>query len=111
MSYELSFTEDFFTGSEEYYDPSDRPTNCLQAIESLSDEEQLEICKNVFGIGDPLFIESEMFSSYVLEAIRVPKSVAHTSIRIGLGRFTTKAEVEFAAQSVVEAYAKLKKGS
>lgn len=47
--------------------------------------------------------------SYVLEAIGVPKSVAHASIRLGLGRFTTKAEVEYAAQSVVEAYAKLKK--
>lgn len=34
--------------------------------------------------------------SYVLRAIGVGEDMAHTSIRIGFGRFTTDAEVDFA---------------
>jgi cysteine desulfurase len=34
--------------------------------------------------------------SYVLRAIGVGEDMAHTSIRIGLGRFTTEEEVDYA---------------
>lgn len=34
--------------------------------------------------------------SYVLRAIGVGEDMAHTSIRIGLGRFTTESEVDYA---------------
>merc|ERR1719343_1616090 len=34
--------------------------------------------------------------SYVLRAIGVSEDLAHTSLRFGLGRFTTEAEVDFA---------------
>jgi cysteine desulfurase len=35
--------------------------------------------------------------SYVLRAIGVGEDLAHTSLRIGFGRFTTEEEVEYAA--------------
>jgi cysteine desulfurase len=38
--------------------------------------------------------------SYVLRAIGVGEDMAHTSIRIGFGRFTTDAEVDFAISLV-----------
>ncbi len=38
--------------------------------------------------------------SYVLRAIGVGEDMAHTSIRIGFGRFTTEAEVDFAIELI-----------
>lgn len=38
--------------------------------------------------------------SYVLRAIGVGEDMAHTSIRIGFGRFTTEEEVDFAISIV-----------
>jgi cysteine desulfurase len=39
--------------------------------------------------------------SYVLRAIGVGEELAHTSLRIGLGRFTTEAEVDYAAERII----------
>lgn len=39
--------------------------------------------------------------SYVLRAIDVGEELAHTSIRFGIGRFTTEAEVDYAVKDVV----------
>lgn len=40
--------------------------------------------------------------SYVLAALGVSKKDIHASLRIGLGRMTTEAEAEFAAQTIVK---------
>ena len=40
--------------------------------------------------------------SYVLEAIGVPEELATASIRFGIGRFTTEAEIDLAAERVIE---------
>src|SRR3954453_2811166 len=40
--------------------------------------------------------------SYVLRALGVAEEMAHTSIRFGLGRFTTEEEVDFVTEVVVE---------
>ena len=39
--------------------------------------------------------------SYVLKALGVGDELAHTSIRFGLGRFTTEAEVDYVAERVI----------
>lgn len=39
--------------------------------------------------------------SYVLRALGVEEELAHTSLRIGLGRFTTEAEVDYAVERIV----------
>jgi cysteine desulfurase len=39
--------------------------------------------------------------SYVLRALGVDEELAHTSLRIGIGRFTTEEEVDFAADRIV----------
>jgi cysteine desulfurase len=46
--------------------------------------------------------------SYVLRAIGVGEDLAHTSIRFGLGRFTTEEEVDYAVKRVVESVRKLR---
>ena len=38
--------------------------------------------------------------SYVLRALGVEEELAHTSLRIGIGRFTTEEEVDFAAERI-----------
>ena len=46
--------------------------------------------------------------SYVLKAIGVGEDLAHTSIRFGLGRFTTEEEVDYATKKVIEVVKKLR---
>ncbi len=48
--------------------------------------------------------------SYVLRALGVEDDLARGSVRIGLGRFTTEAEVDYAAQRLVDAVEKLRAG-
>ncbi|KAF7459237.1 Cysteine desulfurase [Cryptosporidium felis] len=49
--------------------------------------------------------------SYVLRAIGVGEDVAHTSIRFGIGRFTTHGEIDKAIKEVVESVTHLRKMS
>jgi cysteine desulfurase len=46
--------------------------------------------------------------SYVLKAIGVGEDLAHTSIRFGLGRFTTDEEIDFTIEKVVSTVRKLR---
>ena len=51
---------------------------------------------------------SSLEPSYVLKAIGVGEDLAHTSIRFGLGRFSTEEEVDYAIKKVVETVKKLR---
>lgn len=51
---------------------------------------------------------SSLEPSYVLKAIGVGEDLAHTSIRFGLGRFTTEAEIDYAIAKVVSTVKKLR---
>jgi cysteine desulfurase len=46
--------------------------------------------------------------SYVLRAVGVDEELAHTSIRFGLGRFTTDEEVDFVGELVTNKVKKLR---
>lgn len=46
--------------------------------------------------------------SYVLKALGLGDDVAHSSIRFGLGRFTTAAEVDYVADKVIDVVRKLR---
>ncbi len=49
--------------------------------------------------------------SYVLKALGVGDELAHTSIRFGLGRFNTEAEVDYVAERVVSEVSRLREMS
>jgi len=46
--------------------------------------------------------------SYVLRALGVDEELAHTSLRIGIGRFTTEKEVDFTVDLISKAVSKLR---
>lgn len=46
--------------------------------------------------------------SYVLRALGVEEEMAHTSLRLGLGRFTTEAEIDYAVEHLAQAVTKLR---
>jgi len=49
--------------------------------------------------------------SYVLRALGVGSDLAHSSIRFGLGRFTTEEEVDYTAKRIIEVVTKLREMS
>lgn len=46
--------------------------------------------------------------SYVLRAIGLNDELAHSSLRISIGRFTTEEEIDYAVEKIHEAVAKLR---
>jgi cysteine desulfurase len=54
---------------------------------------------------------SSLEPSYVLRALGVEEELAHTSIRFGLGRFSTEADVDRAIELVVKAVMRLREMS
>ena len=49
--------------------------------------------------------------SYVLRALGVEEELAHTSLRIGLGRFTTEEEVDYAVDKIATEVTRLREMS
>lgn len=49
--------------------------------------------------------------SYILRAIGVEEDLAHTSLRIGFGRFTTEEEVDFAIALIIKQVNRLREMS
>jgi cysteine desulfurase len=54
---------------------------------------------------------SSLEPSYVLRALGVEEEMAHTSIRFGIGRFTTESEIDTAIEQVVSAVTRLREMS
>ena len=54
---------------------------------------------------------SSLEPSYVLRALGVGEDLAHTSLRIGMGRFTTEEDVQIAADKIIKAVSRLREMS
>eukprot|EP00013_Stygamoeba_regulata_P026694 CAMPEP_0177648206 /NCGR_PEP_ID=MMETSP0447-20121125/10707_1 /TAXON_ID=0 /ORGANISM="Stygamoeba regulata, Strain BSH-02190019" /LENGTH=427 /DNA_ID=CAMNT_0019150837 /DNA_START=232 /DNA_END=1515 /DNA_ORIENTATION=- len=71
-------------------------------------ESLLMALKNVALSSGSACTSASLEPSYVLRALGVEEDMAHTSIRFGLGRFTTVEEVDYTAALVVKAVRRLR---
>lgn len=67
--------------------------------------------KNIAVSSGSACTSASLESSYVLHAMGVPDELAHTSIRFGIGRFTTEKEILESAKYVIDTVNKLREMS
>ena len=74
----------------------------------IEGESMIMAIKNLAVSSGSACTSSSLEPSYVLHAIGVEDDLAHTSIRFGIGRFTTEAEVDYAINLIKEKIDKLR---
>jgi cysteine desulfurase len=84
------------------------PNNLNVSFAYVEGESILMALKNVSVSSGSACTSASLEPSYVLRALGVEEELAHTSIRFGLGRFTTEEEVDFAAETTVQSIQKLR---
>ena len=86
-----------------------RYPGCLNfSFACIEGESMIGAIKNVAVSSGSACTSSSLEPSYVLKALGVDEELAHTSIRFGLGRFSTKEEVEITVKSIQTAVQKLR---
>ncbi len=97
-------TDTFVNGSLEHR----LPGNLNISFAYVEGEAMLMGLKDVAVSSGSACTSASLEPSYVLRALGVAEEMAHTSIRFGLGRFTTEEEVDFVTEVVVEKVKKLR---
>jgi len=87
------------------------PGNLNISFAYVEGESLLMALKNVAVSSGSACTSASLEPSYVLRAIGVDEEMAHTSIRFGLGRFTTEAEVDMAVDLCARHVARLREMS
>jgi len=92
--------------------PTERlPGNLNLSFERVEGEALLMGIKDVAVSSGSACTSASLEPSHVLRALGVPDPLAHASIRYGIGRFTTEAEIDFAAQATITAVRRLRETS
>jgi cysteine desulfurase len=84
------------------------PGNVNLSFSCIEGESMIGAIKDLAVSSGSACTSSSLEPSYVLKAIGVDEELAHTSIRFGLGRFTTEEEVNHAIKLVKNAINKLR---
>eukprot|EP00936_MAST-01D_sp_MAST-1D-sp1_P000395 g395.t1 len=87
------------------------PGNLNISFAHVEGESLLMALKDIAVSSGSACTSASLEPSYVLRAIGVGEELAHTSIRFGLGRFTTEAEVDYAVALCVKHVARLREMS
>lgn len=89
--------------------PTDRlPHNLNVSFEFVEDNALLMSMKDIAVSTGSACSTADPAPSHVLKALRLPQEQLHSSLRFGLGRFTTEEEVEYVITRVVESVRKLR---
>ena len=90
-------------------DPERRlPGNLNVSFAYVEGEAMMMAIKDVAVSSGSACTSASLEPSYVLRALGVGDDLAHSSIRFGLGRFSTEAEVDYVVKLVVEKVKKLR---
>jgi cysteine desulfurase len=73
--------------------------------------ELIEACPSIAISTGSACTSASVEPSYVLRALGLPDERANASVRLGLGRFTTEADIDYAADALAAAAARLRGGS
>lgn len=71
-------------------------------------ESLMMACKEIAMSSGSACTSASLEPSYVLKSLGIGDDLAHSSLRLSLGRFTTEAEVDFAADNIVRGVEKLR---
>jgi cysteine desulfurase len=85
------------------------PGNLNLSFPSLTAPQLIEACPGIAISTGSACTSAAVEPSYVLRALGLPDDLANASIRLGLGRFTTEAEVDFAADALSAAAVALRR--
>ncbi len=84
------------------------PGNLNVSFAYVEGESLLMGIKNVAVSSGSACTSASLEPSYVLKALGVGEDLAHTSIRFGIGRFTTEEEIDFVIEEVVREVKRLR---
>ena len=84
------------------------PGNLNLSFSGLTAPELIEACPSIAISTGSACTSATVEPSYVLRALGLSDDVANASIRLGLGRFTTAAEVDFAVDALAAAATRLR---
>jgi cysteine desulfurase len=83
------------------------PGNLNLSFPGLTAPGLIEACPSIAMSTGSACTSASVEPSYVLRALGLPDALANASIRLGLGRFTTAAQVDFAADAIAAAAERL----
>jgi cysteine desulfurase len=86
------------------------PGNLNLSFPGLTAPELIEACSSIAISTGSACTSATVEPSYVLRALGLSDDLANASIRLGLGRFTTAADVDFAVDALADAARRLHAG-
>ena len=84
------------------------PGNINLSFSCIEGESMIGGIKNIAVSSGSACTSASLEPSYVLRALGVDEEMAHTSIRFGIGRFTTPEEIDYAIESVKKSIDRLR---
>jgi cysteine desulfurase len=84
------------------------PGNINISFSCIEGESMIGAIKNIAVSSGSACTSASLEPSYVLRALGVEEELAHTSIRLGIGRFTTEEEVDYTIDCIKNAVQRLR---
>jgi len=83
-------------------DPEHRYPGCVNiSFAFVEGESLLMACKDIALSSGSACTSASLEPSYVLRAIGAEEDLAHSSIRFGISRYTTEAEIDYTAETTI----------